>query len=229
MFIICNEKEAGAKELKKVHKILISSHLDEVEETKRISHLTQLTPSVNIFKQFINGDISKKKYLKKYISNIVDNDELHSSLIMLILAHQQEDKNGRPIALVCSSDEMGFLYLKALGKYIEKTFEIPVITYKECKKNKFKMIKYKLNKKYLSKMISNYKHLLFDDYQEYSKTVSEFDDNVKKKDKKKSKNKEKDVKKNRKEVMKEIQNEADFDFVKAANKRHIITIKRKKK
>lgn len=234
MFVFCNEKEAGKKQFKKVHKILISSHLEDVEETKHVSHLTQLTPSVSLFKAYMNGDIGKKKYLKKYISTIVEDDELHASLMMLLLAHEQTTKSGDGIiALVASSDEINFYYMQELIAYIELTYGIPTVSYRDWKDNDFKIKKTRLTREF-DKSIKKYKHLLFGNYDEYDKAKKSLKGDYSKKKKKNSdKNKRtkgsSDRKKDIADFIKESKKESDFDFVRAMCKVHVLKIKRKKK
>lgn len=248
MFVLCTEKEASKKQLKKSHKILVSYHLQDVTETKTVSHLSQLVPSVGLIKSFMNGDISRKKYIRKYIKTIEQNDELYASLLMLILAHENSAKSitDRNIALVVSEDELQFGYIQALAGYIVDNFGVPVAMFKDWKKAEFKNKKYKINQEKLTKDIKAYKSLLFDSYDEYQDTKDKVQGKVK--DKKKSKDKDKKKYKGKKNKDKHSKKEkskyefvrndnvgntidkaAEFDFVKAASKVHIMKIKRKGK
>lgn len=238
MFIVCNENEAGKKQLKKNHKILVSHHLQDVDETQTISHLTQLIPSVGLLKSYMNGDISKKKYIRKYVKTIENNDELYASLVMLILAHENssKDQEKRAIALVVSGDEMQFGYIQTLAMYIQDNFGIPFITYKEWKKREFKLKKYKINEERLSRDVRKHKTLLFDSYDEYKDTKDSLGGKGKKKKSKKIKNKDKKKKnkKNKKssfERYKEsketkLDKSAEFEFERMLSKRHVMRIKK---
>lgn len=242
MFILCTEKEAGKKRLEKCHKILISSHLEDVKETKLVSHLTQLTPSVSLFKAYMNGDVSKKKYVKKYITTILEDDELHASLMMLLLAHEKivnGAKKGKNdvVALVVSSDEMQFHYIQALVQTIYEIYGIPTAPYSVWRDNDFKLSKTKLTDAF-TKSVKTYKHLLFGDYNEYDKVKKSLkpdkkkgkkDDKKKKSSKKKKSNKKSDKRKDVADFIKEARKESDFEFAKAVSKIHVLKIRKKKK
>ena len=170
MFIICNEKEYDKKKLKGVSKIFISDMLRKVRENDEITHLTHLIPSYKLMSNYYNDKYSKKKYNKKYIE-FLEQDEVYATLLVLLMMYEKE-KN---IAMVCDSDEMDFLYMEFLMKYLKEEFGTKYIFYEKWKEKCSK--KNPIDKDKLKKKIKKYKSLIFGEEDE--------------KPKKKKKNKEK--------------------------------------
>lgn len=181
MIIICTGKEADKPALKKVTKIIISSYYGDMKSTNKLVVMNQFLPSIKLHHKFINGDINKKKFYKKYIENIIEDREIYASLLTLLLAYQQK----KDLCLVCHSDEMKIGYINCLCNLFAEEFGVECITYKKWKEKGKKLGKCKLDKNKLSKLVKKYKNIIFteEDYKKIKKKK------LKKKNEKKKKNK----------------------------------------
>lgn len=188
MFIVCNEKEYKKKKLKDIPKILISEYLEDIPDSKKVTHLNQFLPPMKLFHDFIDGRINKKKYIKKYKENIKKNEEMYATLIVVMLIYQKK----KDICLVCSSNELKSGYMHAFCELLAEEFNIEVVSYKKLKDKMIGKNKYDKNK--LNKAIKKYREILEDTGYKKKKKKK------KTKDKKKS-NKYKVVKKMTAEVV----------------------------
>lgn len=178
MIIICNEEQIGKKKVKDIQKIIISYDLQNLKESKTLTQLKYLIPSYKLMHKYYNDEISKKKYYKKY-EEFLKSEQVYATILTILLMYQKE-KN---LVFCCSIQEMDFLYMEFLIKFLSKEFGIKAISYDEWKK-KGCPSKAPLDKDKLKKEVKKYKELIFGgvDYDEEPKK--------KKKDKKKSKKEE---------------------------------------
>ena len=176
MIIICNEKEANKKKLKNIPKIVISLDIKELPNDTYQS-MNQFLPELSVFHDYLNRDISKKKYMKKYTETIKENDQLMASLTLLMMIYK-ENKN---MAFVCSQNELDYLYIAFLMQIINDKFnESHIMTYKEWKKSDYPD-DIGIDKKKIKKLMDKYHSIIFEDEEE-----------VVEKPKKKKKKKQKD-------------------------------------
>lgn len=155
MIILCNEKEYDKKKFKKIHKIIISSDLDDIVEDKTTTHMHYLMPEYKLMNKFYGDEISAKKYRKKYYEYL-NNDQIQATIITLMMAY----KKYKMLVVVCSKREQAFLYMHFLLEYLNKKFGVPVITYENWK-NKDCPETFKIDKEFLKKQIKKYKNILF--------------------------------------------------------------------
>lgn len=176
MIIICNEKEAKKKKLKNIPKIVISLDIKELPD-ESYQYMNQFIPEFTLFHDYLNRDISKKKYMKKYIESIKENDQLMASLTLLMMIY----KENRNMAFVCSQNELDYLYIAFLMQIINEKFdEYHITTYSEWKKNDCPN-DIGIDKKKLKKLMDKYHGIIF-----------EGEESVTEKPKKKKKKKERD-------------------------------------
>ena len=162
MIIVCTGNEADKSSLKKVKKIVISTYYQDMEG-KRIAVLNQFLPSMKLHHKFIEGDIDKKMFYKKYSKNILENEELYATLILLMQLYAKE----KDLCFVCHEDEMEVGYMKFLCDILEKIFNIEYCSYKKWKKKGKKLGKCRINIEKLNKETKKYRDILFGD--EYTK------------------------------------------------------------
>lgn len=180
MIIVCNYKQSQKKCFKKKQKFVISKVYDDPKiENSYTTILNCFLPPMELFEKYIDGEIDTKKYYKKYSKHIRSNDELYSTLVLLMLGYNKE-KN---IVLICSDDEMQFGYMNFLCKILTDDFGVEVKSYSKWKEKKKFDNKSKIDIKALRIKAKEYK--TFFDGNEDSKKKS------KKKKKKAKKNKKK--------------------------------------
>lgn len=198
MIIVCNEKEATKKSIKKFPKIVISSDIKSLPEgDDSFQYMNQFLPNIKLFHKYLNNEIGNKKYMKKYMKNIRENDELMASLTLLMMIY----KENKDMVFICSTNEMNYNYIQFLCKVIEEDFGEDCIEY--YKQWQDKKSKTSLDEKKLKKMVNKYKHIIFEDNYEveekpkkkkkdkYKKTsANDLIDEVVKLDKKKKKKNE---------------------------------------
>lgn len=176
MIILCNENEMEKKRFKKVHKIIISYDLENLEDNDYITHLNHLIPPYKLMNKYYSDEISMKKYKKKYFEYL-EEDQVYATILTLLLGY----KESKQMAFVCSNQERGFLYMQFLLEFIHEKFGVPVLTYADWKKKDFPN-KFGIDKDTLKKQVKKYKHIIFEDEEEEVKSNKK-----KKKDKKKVK------------------------------------------
>lgn len=207
MIILCNEKEVGKKKLKNIPKILISIDIKEAPDDS-YQYMNQFIPEFSLFHDYLNRDISKKKYMKKYIETIKENDQLMASLTLLMMIYK-ENKN---MAFVCSQNEMDYMYMSFLMKIINEKFdESCICMYKEWKANGYSDST-TLNKKKLKKLMDKYYDIIFEGEDEIS--------DVPKKKKKKKAERER-------EYLENLEVSSKEDLIKE-EKRSILRLRRRK-
>lgn len=182
MIILCDEEQYEKKRLKKVHKIIISNDLEDVPETRTISHMHYLIPQSKLMNKYYADEISAKKYKKKYFEYLEEN-QIYATLLTLMLIY----KETKQLVIVCSRMEREFLYIQFLLEYLHEKFGVPVIKYEDWKKKEF-VDKFNINKDVLKKEVKKYRHILFED------EIAEEEEKKKSKKKSKDKSKKKDSK-----------------------------------
>lgn len=208
MIIICNEKEVSKKKLKNIPKIVVSLDIKELPDDS-YQFMNQFLPEFSLFHDYLNRDISKKKYMKKYIETIKENDQLMASLTLLMMIYK-ENKN---MAFVCSQNEIDYMYISFLMKIINEKFdESSICMYKEWKDNDYSNST-TLDKKKLKKLMDKYHEIIFEGEEEISEKPNK---------KKKKKKTEKD-----KEYLENLEAARKDDFIKE-EKRSVLRLRRRK-
>lgn len=196
MFILCNEKQAKKKIFKKTFKFVISDMCDINDDYSTYGR--SFIPPMEMYHDYVNGDLSKKEFKKKYKKYLIKFDELYATLIILVLAYV----NKKDYLIVCSDEEMEVGYAQYLMEVLNEDFGVAIVNYDKWKS--------KFNKEFgecpvdadqLNKAIKKYKKLIADsvDDKAYKKIKSKI-----KKDKKKSSKKKKSKKNKQKELDKKI-------------------------
>lgn len=195
MFIICNEFQADKKAVKKLDKIVISEALEGVKDSKKITHMNQLLPPMDLFHNFINGEFSKKKFMKKFIKHIKNNDQLFASIAMIMLVYKKQ----KDLVLVCSAEEMRYGYMHAICMLLNDVFKVDIMDYDIWKSKGAKLGKCKFDEKALKEVCKEYSDILFDDGDDrHHKSKKKGKKDKDKKGKKKDKFKELEKGKNKK-------------------------------
>lgn len=184
MIIVLNEEQAYKPKFKKCKKIIVSESLKEVDDES--VQVTTLLPPFKLFSEYINGEISEKKYAKNYIKYIRTNPQLFSVLVSTILGYREHGV----LCFVCSAEELTFKYMDILLEYISERYGIPVLDYRKFKKKyeSVKEIKREMTKEGMKQLMKDFNEIRsilmgVEDDEEYKRKSK------KKKDKKKNKTK----------------------------------------
>lgn len=186
MIILATLDQLNKKKMNKYMKVIVS---DRVSEDDLYGYddcilSREFLPDPVIFTNYISGYISKKKYREQYVEEILDNDTVMASVIMMAIYYRK----GGKLALVCDESEVDFKYLEFLAKFMSARYGIRIGTYKNLKTDK--KIKNKMDdEKRLEKDIKKYRKVL--------KETANYSEGKKKKKKDKSKDKKKKKKKSK--------------------------------
>lgn len=219
MILLLTEEQAQKKAFKNVFKIIVSQEVRPFDKT--CLTLSQgLIPSKELFGAFAGGDINADRYYKEYVKAIKNTDSIMASFVALGLSYQQN----RVLALVCSADEMQFLYLGFLADYLERRYGISYMGYKTYKK------KFGRLDDIVGEMEDDNIQKLFKDAKKYSEYIFgedvEFDKPKKKKKSKKVKPK-KEKRKAKKKKYKPDNFEIKMQKRRLENKRRVKSAKQK--
>ena len=129
MILLLTEEQAQKKAFKNVFKIIVSQQVRPFDKTC-LTLSKGLIPSEQLFGAFAGGNINADKYYKEYVKDIKNTDSIMASFVALGLSYQQN----RVLALVCSAEEMQYLYLGFLADYLERRYGIAYMGYKTYKK-----------------------------------------------------------------------------------------------
>lgn len=130
MLLLLTEKEASKKKFKDIFKVLVSSQVKEFD--KRCLPMGTLMPSDELFSDFISQSIDMDGYFKGYKKLIKKNPEMMSTFVTLGISYQQN----KVIALVCSAEEMQYLYAGMLAELLHMRYGIEYTSYKQFNKSK---------------------------------------------------------------------------------------------
>jgi hypothetical protein len=144
MIILCNENEFEKSKLAKIHKIIISTDLANVEDSNKITQMKYLLPDIKLMHDYYNDKISEKKYKKKYIKYL-ESEGIYDTILTILLVYKEEKK----LAIVCSKQERQFKYISFLINYLVKNFNVPVMEYSKWKEKQ--PDKFNINKEYFKK------------------------------------------------------------------------------
>lgn len=186
MLILATLEQLKKKKLNKYMKVIVSDRVteDDIYGLDDCILSREFLPDAVVFTNYMSGYISKKKYREQYVEEILENDVVMASVIMMAIYYRK----GGNLALVCDESEVEFKYLEFLGKFMAARYGIKLGTYKDLKSSK--KIKNKMeDEKRLDKDIKKYRKVL--------KETANYSESKKKK---KKKNKDKGKKKKKKSI-----------------------------
>ena len=194
MIILVNDNQMDKKVFKGIQRFIISE--DVSAEKKKDIVLKSFIPETNLYNMYLNGQISEKKFAKKYIKTIEASDDAYS-IVLMILSTVLQKKN---VLFVCSKDEMDMGYMQILLQYISDRFGVKIASYKKWsdKKKLDTKISKDFNGEVFLEELDNYKEFLFNNLKEFEDARKAFGKalGVKIKHKKISKKKKHKINKN---------------------------------
>lgn len=225
MFIVCTDKQADKKCFKRIQKIIISKVFEDIKETETITVLNSFLPDMDIFNDYIDHNISCKKYYKTYAKRLRHDENKYATLVLLMLGYV----NSKDILLVCSADEMKFGYMNFLAKVMHEDFGVEIQTYEKWKEKGKKFGKCVIDKDKLKKATKEYRYILEGE----PKKKKDKDKKKKKGKKKNKKNKSHDkaidiiseFKKPKKKQNKKKKSELDEDGF-LLSKKHVLFVRK---
>lgn len=131
MILLLTDKQASKKKFKKVFKVLVSQQVEPFD--KQCIPMGVLVPDSSAFADYINGELSADGFYKKYVKSIKKDTELMATFTTLGISYQQN----KVIALVCSAEEMQYLYPGMLAEFLHERYGVEYADYTLYKKRKY--------------------------------------------------------------------------------------------
>ena len=95
-----------------------------------VFNMTELLPPADMFMSYNSGELSKKKFLKKYAKYLAEkNTNVEYSIFSIAMAI----KEGANICLTASEKEYRIGYIKVLADYISNLLGIDVVELEDAK------------------------------------------------------------------------------------------------
>ena len=105
--------------------IKVSMEREDENETS----LPYIIPPASIIIPFKQGNLSKKKFLKKYKKYLSESKGVEFAIFNILKAI----KNKRSLCFTCTDDEYDYGYLKVLCEYISDEFGLEILPLKEAR------------------------------------------------------------------------------------------------
>lgn len=130
MLVFLTRKEIDKKKYSDFRILLPSEYIDASKFNQdKIFPMEQLIPPTEIMQAYLNKDIDKKIFKKKYFKYL-QKDEYRITLSYIIY---DIVKNNRDYAMTCSDEEYDYGYMSYLAEFIHKLYGLNVLTHKAYK------------------------------------------------------------------------------------------------
>lgn len=130
MLIFLSKKEAQKKRYSKF-RVILSSYSTNVNDfiQEKIFPMEQLIPPTELMQEYLNNQITKKVFRKKYFDHLQqDNYRITLSYIIFDIV-----KNNQDYIMTCSDEEYEYGYMSFLSEFIHKLYGLNVLTHKAYK------------------------------------------------------------------------------------------------